>query len=830
MDIVRFGRKGICSVGDNERASRFSGPLNGYLKRSLICGLALLVLVLGLSGTASAYGGETHKYIADQARDLYSNSSEEIDAYWASFYASTKDADDHDHVFDRSGAYKTVTHFWDADNGPGDPSDPCITGVEHNAWENAIMLWGMALGEYHSGDKISAYGYLGHVAHLLADMSVPAHAHEDCHPADGLSILDDDSYDSWMGVGAGTAILNQEEKDWLKAMGPIEVPDGSDTDKLYYLFYTTNQMGDFFPSDSYDGDTNDFHGGWMDEIYSELGMYSIGKPRTASHLENNDDDNDNDDGDLGVIRANSYFYSIRAVAALYKLFEETTNQDTALTVVIDEVNELECHDDLSEVACESGPDYFVEMNVHDTWFKNEGDQIEDDANINPGWAFGRTVGLSGTSPVMIRLWDEDELGTPGWDDDKSDIDPREGGRDLDLTVDLAKCIAFEPGAVSGDIGGACGATLMSEGSEDDRSRIYFRIIPPNAPPTANAGPDQTVNEGDLVTLSGSFTDPNVEDTHTFLWHLDSSTNGQAVSDTTTQSLTFTPIDNGVYTFSFTVTDNHGAQGSDSVVVTAENVAPAARIDSITDETGAKIGGDVPVALVGLEIDLAGSFTDAGTADTHTAQINWSDGNIDADTDFDTFNDSVGGITGTLNAAHIYTDPGTYTITLKVTDDDSGVGTTAAQIEVVNATGAIAKVVESLTSIADDPDIQAAIDKLQGEQDGKASNGALDMLEKGNLNAALEKIKQALEYLEAAEAADPSLDLTYDKGLLGLAAKSVVVNAITEAEEMAFKPNDLLKIQQAKDLVAQGDALLASHDYVGAVDKYQQAVREVQGTG
>jgi len=27
---------------------------------------------------------------------------------------------------------------------------------------------------------------------------------------------------------------------------------------------------------------------------------------------------------------------------------------------------------------------------------------------------------------MIRLWDEDELGTPGWDDDKSDIDPREG--------------------------------------------------------------------------------------------------------------------------------------------------------------------------------------------------------------------------------------------------------------------------------------------------------------------------------------------------------------------------------------------------------------------
>ena len=90
-----------------------------------------------------------------------------------------------------------------------------------------------------------------------------------------------------------------------------------------------------------------------------------------------------------------------------------------------------------------------------------------------------------------------------------------------------------------------------------------------------------------------------------------------------------------------------------------------------------------------------------------------------------------------------------------------------------------------------------IDKLQGEQDGDDSNSALDKLEQGNLNVALQKIKQALEYLEAAEASNPSLDLTYDKGLLALAGKSVVVGAIAEAEAVAFKPNDLLKIQEAK---------------------------------
>jgi PKD repeat protein len=229
--------------------------------------------------------------------------------------------------------------------------------------------------------------------------------------------------------------------------------------------------------------------------------------------------------------------------------------------------------------------------------------------------------------------------------------------------------------------------------------------------------------------------------------------------------------------------------------------------------------------VGLEVDLAGSFTDVGTLDTHTADITWGDGTTDPG--FDAFSDCVGGVTGTLNATHIYADPGIYTITLNVTDDDAGVGTTTAPITVVDAAGAVAAVVESLTPLADDPNIQAAIDKLQGEQGGDASNGALDKLEQGNPNAALQKIKQALGYLEAAEAADPSLDLTYDKGLLALAGKSVAVGAIEEAEAVAFKPNDLLKIQQAKDLVAQGDALLAAHDYVGAVDKDQQAVRKVQ---
>jgi hypothetical protein len=114
--------------------------------------------------------------------------------------------------------------------------------------------------------------------------------------------------------------------------------------------------------------------------------------------------------------------------------------------------------------------------------------------------------------------------------------------------------------------------------------------------------------------------------------------------------------------------------------------------------------DNPVALIGLEVDLAGSCTDVGLVDAHTADISWGDGSTDTDPDFDAFNDCVGGVTGTLMAAHIYVAPGIYTFTLNVTDDDAGVGTATDQREVVDAAGAIGAVVERLTPLATDPQI------------------------------------------------------------------------------------------------------------------------------
>jgi hypothetical protein len=75
-------------------------------------------------------------------------------------------------------------------------------------------------------------------------------------------------------------------------------------------------------------------------------------------------------------------------------------------------------------------------------------------------------------------------------------------------------------------------------------------------------------------------------------------------------------------------------------------------------------------------------------------------------------------------------------------------------------------------------------------------------------------------LENAKTAYPS----NINNLLALAAKSLAMEAIIQAEAGASRPNQLRKIQQAKDLVAQGDTLLATSDFVGAVNKYEQAER------
>ncbi|RLB28206.1 MAG: hypothetical protein DRG87_09810, partial [Deltaproteobacteria bacterium] len=96
----------------------------------------------------------------------------------------------------------------------------------------------------------------------------------------------------------------------------------------------------------------------------------------------------------------------------------------------------------------------------------------------------------------------------------------------------------------------------------------------NEPPTANAGSDQTVDEGATVTLDGSNSSDPDDGIASYLW---TQTGGTSVtlSDTSAVQPTFTAPDvdedGEALTFQLTVTDNGGLQDTDTCIVNVTNV-------------------------------------------------------------------------------------------------------------------------------------------------------------------------------------------------------------------------------------------------------------------
>jgi PKD repeat protein len=133
----------------------------------------------------------------------------------------------------------------------------------------------------------------------------------------------------------------------------------------------------------------------------------------------------------------------------------------------------------------------------------------------------------------------------------------------------------------------------------------------NVAQTVEAGSDQTINEGDIASFSGNFTDPG-NDTHTIDWDF-----GDGTTATGTLTPTHVYADNGEYTVTLTVTDDDGGVGIDTLNVTVNNLAPS--LSSILAPTD-------PVQ-VGTEITASANFSDPGILDTHTAQWAWGDGNF-----------------------------------------------------------------------------------------------------------------------------------------------------------------------------------------------------------
>jgi PKD repeat protein len=170
----------------------------------------------------------------------------------------------------------------------------------------------------------------------------------------------------------------------------------------------------------------------------------------------------------------------------------------------------------------------------------------------------------------------------------------------------------------------------------------------NRPPTANAGADQTVVSGTNVSFNGSGSSDPDGTISTYAWNFGDGATGSGVTTSHTYP---TP---GSYTVTLTVTDNKGATASDTAVVTVQNRPPVAN------------AGANQTVPSGTNVSLSGSGS--SDPDGTISSYAWNFGD---------------GATGSgVTTSHVYPTPGTYTVTLTVTDN---LGATASDTATITVT-------------------------------------------------------------------------------------------------------------------------------------------------
>ncbi|HEX9548489.1 MAG TPA: PKD domain-containing protein, partial [Acidimicrobiales bacterium] len=180
------------------------------------------------------------------------------------------------------------------------------------------------------------------------------------------------------------------------------------------------------------------------------------------------------------------------------------------------------------------------------------------------------------------------------------------------------------------------------------------VAPVNHPPVANARGPYSGNEGSAVLFQGGASSDPDGDPLTYDWDFgDGTPHGAGV----TPSHVYADNHTGGYTVTLKVTDPGGLTATASATATIDNVAP----------TVGPITAPVDPVEVGTSVTATANFTDPGTLDTHTGTIDWGDGASSSATVTE-----VNG-SGSASGSHAYAAAGSYTVTLRVTDKDGGVG-------------------------------------------------------------------------------------------------------------------------------------------------------------
>jgi uncharacterized protein len=186
----------------------------------------------------------------------------------------------------------------------------------------------------------------------------------------------------------------------------------------------------------------------------------------------------------------------------------------------------------------------------------------------------------------------------------------------------------------------------------------------NLAPTATFSNNGPVKEGSSVTLSLTNPVDVAADLGGLQYAFDCGSGYGAFGPATTASCP--AVDNGTLSVGGKVMDKDGGVTAYTATVTVNNVAPT---------VGAITAPKTPTAIK-KTVAASASFTDPGTADTHTATWDWGDGTTSAGVVTETKG------SGSVTGSHAYAVAGIFTVTLTVTDKDGGSAQSSFQSVIV----------------------------------------------------------------------------------------------------------------------------------------------------
>ena len=187
-------------------------------------------------------------------------------------------------------------------------------------------------------------------------------------------------------------------------------------------------------------------------------------------------------------------------------------------------------------------------------------------------------------------------------------------------------------------------------------------------PTANAGGDETVQQGDAVNFSGTASNPSGDAIVSYEWDFDYDGSSFDIDASGANASTvYTAA--GVRTVALRVTDDDGDVTVTTINVTVEAPPPANTPPVVNPAAGPSS------AVRNQELTFTGSFSDPDEGDTHEVEWDFGDGTVIA---FHSTSDA-----GALSPTHAYAATGSYDVVYRIRDAEGAV--VSSGVHTVNVT-------------------------------------------------------------------------------------------------------------------------------------------------